>query len=87
MTALIYLLCAAASLFTTVLLLRHWRRTRLGLLFWSGICFLTLTLANALLFVDRILVQNLNLTIYRNSITLLAVVFMLFGLIMGRRER
>ena len=87
MAETIYLLCAATSLMTTVLLLRHWRRTRVGLLFWSGICFLTLTGANILLFVDRIVVPQIDLIIYRNAVVLLAVIFMLFGLILGRRER
>jgi hypothetical protein len=86
MEATIYILCALTCLLCTVLLLRRWKTTGLGLLFWSGICFLTLTVANVLLFVDRIIVPASDLATLRNSITLLAILFMLVGLIMGRRN-
>lgn len=82
----IYMLCAVMCLLCTVLLLRRWKATKLGLLFWSGICFLTLTASNVLLFVDRIMVPQTDLAPIRNSITLLAIVFMLFGLILGRKN-
>ena len=82
----IYILAALTCLVCTVLLLRRWAETRTGLLFWSGICFLTLTAANVLLFVDRILVPAIDLAPYRNAVTLLAIVFMLYGLIMGRKD-
>jgi hypothetical protein len=87
MAEVIYLTAAATCLFCTVLLLRQWRRSRLPLLFWSGVCFLTLTAANILLFVDRIVTPTADLSPYRNSVTLLAILFMLWGLIMGRKER
>lgn len=86
MDATIYLLCAFTCLLCTVLLLRRWKATKLGLLFWSGICFLTLTAANVLLFLDRIVVREIDLAPVRNSTTLLAILFMIFGLIMGRRN-
>ncbi len=82
----IYILCALTSFLCTLLLLRRWKATKLGLLFWSGICFLTLTLANILLFVDRILVPHMDLALLRNSVTLLAIICMLFGLIVGRKN-
>lgn len=83
----IYLAAAATCLLCTVLLLRQWRHGRAPLLFWSGICFFTLTLANVLLFVDRIVVPKVDLAVYRNLITLLAIIFMLWGLVMGRKDR
>ena len=86
MDAAIYILCALTCLLCTILLLRRWKATKLGLLFWSGICFLTLTAANVLLFVDRIVVPDSDLAPLRNSVTLLAILFMIFGLIMGRRN-
>ena len=84
---IIYLACAALYLLCTVLLLKRWTQTKLSLLFWSGICFLTLTAANVLLFIDRIIVPKTDLAIYRNGATLLAIIFMLWGLIMGRKDR
>ena len=86
MAQTIYLLCALTCLLCTVLLLKRWKATRLGLLFWSGICFLTLTAANILLFVDRIVVPQVDLALLRHSVTLLAIIFMLFGLIVARRN-
>lgn len=83
---IIYVLAAVTCLLCTVLLLRQWRRTHLKLLFWSGVCFLTLTAANVLLFIDLVLVPHVDLAIYRLAITLLAIIFMLYGLIMGRRD-
>ena len=86
MDRIIYILCALTCLLCTVLLLRRWRDSRYGLLFWSGVCFLTLTVANILLVVDRIVVPNVDLAILRHSVTLLAIVSMLVGLILGRRN-
>jgi hypothetical protein len=87
MAEAIYILAAAMCLLCTVLLLRQWSITRLKLLFWSGICFLTLTAANILLFVDRVLVPHIDLANYRNGTTLLAIIFMLYGLVMGRKDQ
>jgi hypothetical protein len=87
MAEAIYLTAAGMCLLCTILLLKQWRRSRLGLLFWSGICFLTLTLANILLFVDLIIAPTVDLSLYRNSVTMFAILFMLWGLIMGRKEK
>ena len=72
MAETIYVLCAVTSLWCTVLLLRRWRQTRVALLFWSGICFLMLTTANVLLFVDLSLVPQMDLAPWRNGVTVLA---------------
>ena len=57
------------------------------LLFWSGICFLTLTVANILLFIDLVMVPQKDLSAYRTGVILLAILLMLHGLVMGRAER
>ncbi len=87
MAQAIYILAAGMCLLCTVLLLRQWAATRLKLLFWSGICFLTLSVANVLLFVDLVLVPHVDLAIYRLVVTLLAIIFMLYGLVMGRKDQ
>lgn len=87
MAEAIYILASGTCLLCTVLLLRQWAATRLKLLFWSGICFLTLTAANVLLFIDLVLVRHIDLVIYRLAVTLLAVVFMLYGLVTGRKDQ
>ena len=81
MPALVYLLCALTSLACAVLLLRRYRRRKVRLLFWSGLAFLALALSNIVLFVDLILVPNMDLSLWRNALTLSGLVLLLYGLI------
>jgi hypothetical protein len=82
----VYILCTATALACAVLLLRGFRRTGVRLLLWTGLFFLLLSLENALLFVDRILVPSaLDLTLVRASTALIAVVVLLYGLIWEKR--
>lgn len=78
---LVYILCTATSGFCAFLLLRHYLRSRAKLLFWSGICFVCFTLSNVLLFVDLVLLPNVDLSLYRNLITFLGLALLLYGLI------
>jgi hypothetical protein len=78
---LVYVLCAATSGGCAFLLLRHYTRSRAQLLFWSGICFVCFTLSNALLFVDLVLLPNVDLSLYRNLINLFGLGLLLYGLI------
>ena len=78
---IVYLLCALTSLACMTLLLRHYARTRLPLLFWSGLGFLLFALANVILFVDFVLVPRHDLGVWRNGATLAGVVLLLYGLI------
>ena len=82
MAAIVYLLCLATSLACGVLLLRGHRKTGAALLLWSGLCFLGLTLDNALLFLDLVLVPQIDLSTPRNLIGLLAFTLLLLGLIL-----
>jgi hypothetical protein len=77
----VYFLCAAASIVCSVLLLRSFARTRMRLLLWSALCFCAFALTNVLLFVDLVLVPNVDLTVFRNAITAVGVGMMLYGLI------
>lgn len=81
MAALIYLLCAFTSLACAVLLLRSWRQRRIGLLLWSGLCFLCLAFNNALLIVDRLIVPARDLGIIRNAPVLAGLLLLIYGLI------
>lgn len=81
MAQLVYVLCALTSSLCAFLLLRQYLRARSPLLFWSAICFVTMTLANILLFVDLVLVPQMDLAIVRGSVSALASCFMLYGLI------
>ena len=78
----VYILCALTSLACTVLLIGRYRKSRVGLLFWSAVAFLLLTVANVLLFIDLVLLgQSMDLSIYRNGVTLIAIGVLLYGLI------
>jgi hypothetical protein len=77
----VYLLCAAAALGCALLLWRGYRRSRVGLLFWSAACFLALALENLVLFVDLILVPQADLSAVWLGLGLIGVAALLYGLV------
>jgi drug/metabolite transporter (DMT)-like permease len=77
--ALIYALCALTSLACATLLLRGYRRTRVRLLWWSGLCFVGLFLNNALLVVDARISHDLSIA--RTLPALAGVALLLYGMI------
>jgi hypothetical protein len=79
--ALIYILCALTSVACTVLLLRRYRHSRVRMLFWSALAFLGFALSNILLFVDLVLLPQVDLTIIRSLATLCGILLLLYGLI------
>jgi hypothetical protein len=81
MHTLIYCLCALTALATAALLLRAYGRTRLRLLFWSGLCFVGLTVNNVLLVADKVLFPNVDLSLPRVLTSLVSMVVLLWGLI------
>lgn len=82
-TAVVYILCTLTSLLCAALLLRAYRHSRgaARLLLWSGLCFVGLALNNALLFVDRQIVPEVSLRIFRIIPAFLGVLCLLWGLI------
>jgi hypothetical protein len=81
MAEAVYILCALTSIACTVLLLRGYRRSGQRLLLWSGLCFAALAVSNLVLFVDLVMVPGLDLSVWRNSIALVGVATLLYGLI------
>lgn len=81
MAPLIYSLCALTSLACFVLLWRSYASTRSRLLFWSALCFLLLTVNNALLVVDKVILPEVDLTRWRLAAALVAVLLLIFGLV------
>lgn len=77
----VYALCGITSLACTVLLFNRYKKARVGLLFWSAVAFLAFTITNVLLFVDLVLVPDMDLSLLRNSITLAGTLVMVYGLI------
>ena len=81
MAGLIYLLCAATALLCSGLLWRSYRTVKVRLLFWSSVCFFGLAVENVMLYIDRITFPDIDLSIYRHAIGLVAMLALLFGLI------
>ena len=81
MATAVYLLSAAISLACAVLLLRSFASTRNALLFWAALCFLGLTLNNALLFVDKMIATDVDLSLWRTIPALAGMLVLIFGLV------
>lgn len=81
MAPIIYLLCAVAAFLCAFLLLRAYRRGRYRLLLWSGLCFAGLTLNNLILVLDKVVLPDADLSIWRTSVALVAMAVLLYGLI------
>jgi hypothetical protein len=81
MSAVIYTLCSLTSLACVWFLLRAYIRTHHRLLFWSGLCFLMLTLSNVLNIFDRFILPSVDLVPARLVTALAAVALLIIGLI------
>ena len=81
MAPVIYTLCALTALACCVLLWRSWRRTGHRLLFWSALCFAGLTFNNLLLVLDKLVYTEIDMSTWRLTAAMLAVLLLLFGLI------
>jgi uncharacterized membrane protein len=85
----VYALCALTSLGCCALLLRHHQRQPQKLLFHSAIAFLCFAVANILLFIDLIVLPQVDLRFWRNLVTIVGILILLVALINlnGRDER
>ena len=81
MVGFVYILCAATSLLCALMLLRSFAKQRVRLLFWSGLCFLVLTIENVILYVDVFVIPDVDLSLWRKLPSLVALAILLFGLI------
>jgi hypothetical protein len=82
--ATVYILSALISLASAVLLLRSYAQTRTSLLMWAGLCFLGLTLNNLLLFllfVDKVLASDTDLSTWRALPALVGMLLLVYGLV------
>ena len=86
MAETVYVLCALTSALCAVLLWRGWARSRARLLLWSAVCFTLLTVNNILLFVDLVVVTEVDLSETRTATGLAGLLVLLYGLIYDRRE-
>jgi Family of unknown function (DUF5985) len=81
MAPIIYALCALTALLCALLLLWSYARSGYRLLLWSGLCFAGLTLNNILLVVDKLVLPQIDLSLWRSGTALAAMCVLLYGLI------
>ena len=81
MAFLVYALCALTAAACALLLFLAWRRSRSRMLWWSGVCFLFLTVAYILLVVDYFVLPDRALWPLRHGLSLAAISALLYGLI------
>jgi uncharacterized protein DUF5985 len=86
MAAAVYVLCTLTSALCMVLLFRSYFEKRVRLLLWAGLCFAGLTINNVFLFVDLVLLPNIDLSIPRDLSALAGVSLLLYGLVWDTRE-
>jgi hypothetical protein len=81
----VYLLCAATSILCGALLLRGYHTSKTRLLFWAALCFLGLAINNVMLFIDLIVLPDINLFWWRTLPALCGMSILLYGLIWESR--
>jgi uncharacterized protein DUF5985 len=77
----VYILSALISLTCATLLLRSFAASRQSLLLWAAICFLGLTLNNLLLFVDKVVATDADLSGWRTVPALAGMLVLIVGLL------
>jgi hypothetical protein len=82
MGPIVYVLGTLTTLLCAVLLLRGYAQSRMKLLLWSGLCFGGLTVSNALLFIDLVLLPAaVDLYLMRLATAAVAMLLLLYGLV------
>jgi hypothetical protein len=81
MAGVVYILCSLTAFICFALLWRGYRRTKVRLLFWSALCFLMFFFDNTILFLDLIVLPDMNLALIRGVAGLSGVLCLLFGLV------
>lgn len=86
MAEAVYALCALVSIACALLLQRGWLRSRQRLLLWAAVCFWLLAVNNVLLFVDLVVIKDVDLELGRRLSAAAAGMTFLLGLIWDDRR-
>jgi hypothetical protein len=78
---IVYALCGITSVACAALLLRGYRRTRVRLLLWSGLCFVGLALNNIILFIDLRIMPEVDLSLIRTMPAVIGIAILIYGLV------
>ncbi|HYE52705.1 MAG TPA: DUF5985 family protein [Azospirillaceae bacterium] len=81
LAAAVYLLCILTSVICMVLLIRGYLQNRTRLLLWSALCFTGLAVNNLLLFLDQIVLPDVELRPFRTLTALMSVGVLIVGFI------
>lgn len=81
MAEAVYILCALTSTACAILLFRGYLKGKTNLLLWSSLCFAGLALNNILLFIDLVVVPEIDLSVIRSIPAVIGFVLLLYGLI------
>ncbi len=81
MAGLVYILCSLTSLACSLALMKAYSKSKVRMLFWSGLGFIALTVNNVLLFVDLVMVPAIDISQLRILTGLLGVAVIVYGLI------
>lgn len=84
MALALYIITIFVTLVCAVLLLRAYVRVRRGLLLWSGLCFVGLTVDSVLVLADMMLFPSLDLFTWRLASVAVSVSLLVFGMIWER---
>jgi len=85
MASAVYILGTLITLGCAVLLLRGYASVRKPLLLWSGLCFVGLTASNFIVFVDLVIVPDVDLYFWRLLTAAMAAALLVYGLIWESR--
>lgn len=77
----VYILSAMTFATCAILLSRGYRRMKQRLLLWSSLCFFGLALSNLLLFLDLVVLPQVDLYVCRLATAAVATLLLLYGLI------
>jgi hypothetical protein len=77
----VYLLCAVTSIACMLLLLRGYLASGTRLLLWATICFLGLALNNIVLFVDKVVATDVDLSTWRTVPAFVGLIVLALGLV------
>ena len=81
MRSAVYILNSVTFAACAVLLLRGYWRGKRRLLLWSGLCFAGLAISNLLVFVDLVVLPDVDLYLLRLSVAAVSMLLLVWGLI------
>jgi hypothetical protein len=82
MAEAVYVLCTITSVTCAVLLLRSYLRSRTRFLMWSSAAFVGFAINNIFLFVDLMVVVDVDLQLWRSAAALAALGVLVVGLVL-----